>query len=58
MNLVQARLDRTLDITTAPAFLLPLFVVMVAILIVEARKQTLRQEALQVLHSSLLLGGQ
>ena len=55
MNLVQARLDRTLDITTAPTFRLPLFVVMMAILIVGARKQTLRQEALQMLRSSLLL---
>jgi hypothetical protein len=55
MNLVQARLDRTLDITTAPAFRLPLFVVRVAILIVGVRKQTLRQEALQMLRSSLLL---
>jgi hypothetical protein len=55
MNLVQARLDRTREITTAPAFLLPLFVVMVAFLIVEARKQTLWQEALQVLRSSLCL---
>ena len=55
MNLVQARLDRTLDITTAPAFQLPLFVVMVAILTVGAPKQTLRQEALQALRSSLLL---
>jgi hypothetical protein len=40
MKLVEACLDRTLDITTAPAFLLPLFVVMVAILIVGAREQT------------------
>jgi hypothetical protein len=55
MNLGQARLDRTLDITTTPAFLLPLSVVMVAILIVEARKRPLRHEALQVLRSSLLL---
>jgi hypothetical protein len=51
---MQARLDRTLDITAAPAFLLPLLVVLVAILTVGAREEKLRYEALQVLGYGLL----
>jgi hypothetical protein len=51
---LQARLDRTLDITAAPAFLLPLIAVLVSIVIVGARDATLRRDALHVLAYGLL----
>jgi hypothetical protein len=51
---VQARLDRTLDVSAAPIFLLPLLIVLVSILIVGARDATLRRDALHVLAYGLL----
>lgn len=54
MDRVQARLDRTLDVATAPAFLLPLIAVLISILVVGARDAMLRRDALHVLAYGLL----
>jgi len=54
VNRIQTRLDRTLDIAAAPAFLLPLLSVLIGIVIIGARDETLRRDAMAVVAYGLL----
>ena len=54
VNRMQARLDRTLDIAMAPGFLLPLLSVLIGIVIIGARDETRRRDAMAVVAYGVL----